>query len=130
MTELALEGFPDTHAQLTVTLIDSIRRSLGDAALETVIAQRETETRDHYRARLAGAKTMHSKLKRLTQLRTDEGYMAELERVAGRRLAARGEPLSDLRGSAQLSGILPPRTRICFVSCWARRSRWSASNTC
>ncbi len=66
-----------------MTLIDSIRRSLGDAALETVIAQRETETRDHYRARLAGAKTMHSKLKRLTQLRTDEGYMAELERVAG-----------------------------------------------
>ena len=83
LTELALDRFPDTHAQLTVTLIDSIRRSLGDAALETVIAQRETESRGHYRARLAGAKTMHAKLKRLTQLRNDEGYMAELERVAG-----------------------------------------------
>ena len=51
LTELALDRFPDTHAQLTVTLIDSIRRSLGDAALETVIAQRETESRGHYRAR-------------------------------------------------------------------------------
>jgi predicted ArsR family transcriptional regulator len=83
LTELAVERFPDTHAQLTVTLIDSIRRSLGEAALETVIAQRETESRNHYRTRLAGAKTMQAKLKRLTQLRSDEGYMAELERVAG-----------------------------------------------
>ena len=83
LTELARKRFPDTHAQLTVTLIDSIRRSLGDAALETVIAQRERESRSHYRARLAGAKSMHIKLKRLAQLRSDEGYMAELERVPG-----------------------------------------------
>ncbi len=81
LTELAFDRFPDTHAELTVALIDSIRTSLGDVALETVIAQREHESRAHYCARLAGAKTMHAKLKRLAQLRSDEGYMAELERV-------------------------------------------------
>jgi predicted ArsR family transcriptional regulator len=80
LTERALAKFPDTHAELTVTLIDSIRRSLGEAALESVIAERETSSRLRYREGLAGLKTLKARLKRLAELRTDEGYMAEVER--------------------------------------------------
>ncbi len=81
LTERALERFPDTHAELTVTLIESIRRSLGDAALEAVIAERETASRARYREGLAGAKTLKARLTRLAELRTAEGYMAEVERL-------------------------------------------------
>ncbi len=57
LTERALDRFPDTHAELTVTLIDSIRHTLGETALEVVIAERETSSRARYRAGLAGVKS-------------------------------------------------------------------------
>jgi len=84
LTERALDRFPDTHAELTVTLIESIRRSLGDTALEAVIAERETASRARYREGLAGAKTLKARLTRLAELRSDEGYMAEVERLPDR----------------------------------------------
>jgi predicted ArsR family transcriptional regulator len=84
LTEQALARFPDTHAELTVTLIDSIRRTLGEAALEKVIAEREASSRARYRESLAGLKTLRAKLKRLAELRSAEGYMADLEALPGR----------------------------------------------
>ena len=82
LTERAAKRFPDTHAELTVTLIESIRRSLGDAALEAVIAEREASARERYRAHVGATKTLKARLKRLAELRSDEGYMAEVERSA------------------------------------------------
>jgi predicted ArsR family transcriptional regulator len=84
LTEQALARFPNTHAELTVTLIDSIRRTLGEAALEKVVAERETSSRARYRESLAGLKTLRAKLKRLAELRSAEGYMADLEALPGR----------------------------------------------
>ncbi len=81
LTDRALERFPDTHAELTVTLIESIRARLGDAALEAVIAEREASSHERYRVRLDGAKTLKARLKRLAQLRSEEGYMTELQRA-------------------------------------------------
>jgi iron-sulfur cluster biosynthesis transcriptional regulator SufR len=83
LTERASKRFPDTHAELTVTLIDSIRRSLGDAALEAVIAEREAAARERYRGRVGDATTLKTRVKRLAELRSDEGYMAEVERLPG-----------------------------------------------
>ena len=84
LTENALQRFPDTHAELTVTLIDSIRRSLGEAALEAVIREREASSRARYRECLAGIKTFKRRLRRLAELRSAEGYMAEIESLPGR----------------------------------------------
>jgi len=82
LTERAAKRFPDTHAELTVTLIESIRRSLGEAALEAVIAEREASARERYRAHVGATRTLKTRLKRLAELRSDEGYMAEVERSA------------------------------------------------
>ncbi len=84
LTELALERFPDTHAELTVTLIESIRSTLGEAALEAVIAERETASAARYRRGLAGLKTMRAKIRRLAELRSADGYMAEVESLPDR----------------------------------------------
>ncbi len=72
--------FPDTHAELTVQLLHTIRTVLGEAALERLIAAREVETRAHYTAALAGADTLQERIALLATIRSREGYMAEWRR--------------------------------------------------
>lgn len=72
--------FPDTHAELTVQLIHTIRTVLGEEALERLIAAREAETCAHYTAALVGADTMQERIARLATIRSREGYMAEWRR--------------------------------------------------
>lgn len=71
--------FPDTHADLTVQILENIRTVLGADALEAIIAAREVQTRIAYQHELAGLTSLRSRVERLVQLRSDEGYMAELE---------------------------------------------------
>src|SRR5690606_36125283 len=52
LTETGNRRFPDTHADLTVQLLHSVRSTLGEDALDTLIAHRESETRRQYQARL------------------------------------------------------------------------------
>ena len=69
--------FPDTHAELTVQLIDAVRGALGEAALDRIIRGRENEVRRSYRAGLQGARSLAARIARLTEIRAREGYMAE-----------------------------------------------------
>jgi predicted ArsR family transcriptional regulator len=73
--------FPDTHSELSVLLLASIRREFGDAGLERLIARREAETLASYEHDLAGAPDLESRIARLTELRVREGYMAEWRRL-------------------------------------------------
>jgi predicted ArsR family transcriptional regulator len=77
LTAAAHSRFPDTHAELTVRLIDTIRATLGEAALEKLIGAREEETRRAYSAALSGIATLRARVARLAQIRSREGYMAE-----------------------------------------------------
>ena len=69
--------FPDAHADLTVQLLQLIRTSLGDSALEQLITSRESQTLENYRQAMSGAQSLEEKLQRLTAIRTREGYMAD-----------------------------------------------------
>jgi predicted ArsR family transcriptional regulator len=75
--------FPDTHAQLTVDLIGSIRRELGEPAFARLLQRRCDDITAAYRKRLAGQRTMEKKLQALARLRSSEGYMARLEQRSG-----------------------------------------------
>jgi len=77
LTESGNARFPDTHAELTVQLIQTIRTVLGEAALDRLIAAREEETRTTYTAELAGTDTLKQRVERLAAARNREGYMAE-----------------------------------------------------
>jgi predicted ArsR family transcriptional regulator len=81
LTEAGHRRFPDTHAQLSVQLIGSIRQLFGEAGLDRLIAQREAEARALYQQACTG-KTLAKRLQQLAQVRCDEGYMARLERDA------------------------------------------------
>lgn len=81
LTERAQARFPDTHAVLTVEMIGAIRSVFGADGLDRLIAERERETLQRYRAALSGAADLGRRVARLAALRDEEGYMAEWSRL-------------------------------------------------
>ena len=71
--------FPDSHAQTALELIDVIRSSLGEESLNQLIDSRSEKVEASYRAQLdAAAPELPQRIERLAQLRSEEGYMAEV----------------------------------------------------
>ena len=83
ISEKGLKRFPDTHAELTVQLLSSIKTILGQGALSQLIEAREQETISHYEKALGDKDTIEEKLTRLAEIRSEEGYMAEWEQEEG-----------------------------------------------
>jgi predicted ArsR family transcriptional regulator len=81
LTARANALFPDTHAQLTVDLIGSIRAELGEAAFARLLQKRTEEITANYRRRLDSVPDMPGKLAALAEIRAAEGYMARLEEL-------------------------------------------------
>jgi predicted ArsR family transcriptional regulator len=78
--QLTLEAgaaFADRHADLSVDLIDSIRATLGEDALDRVLEARAERQTEQYR-RSVGAGSVAVKVRRLAEQRTAEGYDAEV----------------------------------------------------
>lgn len=70
--------FADRHGELTIQVIDAVQNLFGKEGLAKVTAEREATTLQQYRSALENSSDLKSKLQTLTQLREDEGYMAEL----------------------------------------------------
>ena len=81
LTPGAASLFPDTHAQLTVDLIGTIRSELGEPALARLLERRRKQITAAYRKRLAREPDMARKLTALADMRSAEGYMARLEKL-------------------------------------------------
>jgi predicted ArsR family transcriptional regulator len=75
--------FPNTHAQLTVDLIGTIRSELGETALTRLLERRREQIAAVYGARLAGEPDIAKMLGALADMRSAEGYMARVERLPG-----------------------------------------------
>jgi predicted ArsR family transcriptional regulator len=74
--------FPDTHAQLTVDLIGTIRNELGETALARLLERRREQITAAYGKRVAREPDIARKLAALADMRSAEGYMARLETLA------------------------------------------------
>ena len=74
------QRFPDSHAQMTLELIEGIRGEFGEEGMDRLIKRRERATEVGYRLALDGASTLEERLERLAQVRAAEGYMAEWSR--------------------------------------------------
>jgi len=83
LTAKSNSHFSDRHEELTVQLIDSVKTIFGDQGLEQLIAHREDASFTLYQAALAGTVDLPDKLAVLAKLRTDEGYMANVESHEG-----------------------------------------------
>lgn len=82
LSERGHARFPDTHGFLTVELLASARKVFGEAGLDRLIAERERETLESYRGALAACRTLAGRVRKLAEMRSREGYMAEWRRDA------------------------------------------------
>ncbi|SFT36472.1 transcriptional regulator [Lishizhenia tianjinensis] len=83
LTEKGDAQFPDTHAQVTVELLQSVKELLGESALDQLIENREKVNYQRYASKLDQKEIVEEKLSLLSQLRTKEGYMASWEEKDG-----------------------------------------------
>lgn len=81
LTDKGHGRFPDTHAQMTVELIEAVREEFGATGLERLVARREQAIAEDYRTAV-GDVGLEDRLTRLAALRAAEGYMAEWSRQA------------------------------------------------
>jgi len=78
LTPKASSHFPDSHAELTVDLLEVMRDTLGDDGMDRLIRERSKRQLENYRARLPGVDApIPQRLEALARARRDEGYMAE-----------------------------------------------------
>lgn len=80
LTAEADELFPDAHAELTVSLLGSLREAVGESGLQQVLAVRARGMIENYREKLGRRRGLKGRLEALAKLRSDEGYMARAER--------------------------------------------------
>ncbi len=78
LTPLAASLFPDRHAELTVEMLELVRRELGPDALDQLIAGRTRDQLAIYEAAMQPARTVRDRAERLADIRTAEGYAAEV----------------------------------------------------
>jgi len=70
--------FPDMHAALTVDLMTAMKRAFGAEGLDRLLALRAKQQIAVYRERMRGHSSLHRRLQTLAEIRTQEGYMAEV----------------------------------------------------
>ena len=78
LTTKSNSRFSDRHEELTVQLIDSVKSVFGDLGLDQLISHREQASLDLYQAALMDKEGLEEKLTALAELRTQEGYMANV----------------------------------------------------
>jgi predicted ArsR family transcriptional regulator len=74
--------FPDSHGDLTVSLIEGVRQLFGADGLDRLIRERYAATLKSYRQALEPHGELGERVRALAQLRTGEGYMAAAEEQA------------------------------------------------
>jgi predicted ArsR family transcriptional regulator len=78
LTREADRHFPEAYAELSVALIDAMQETFGAEGLNRVLVSRCARQRAEYSKRIRPADPLEKRLKELAQVRTEEGYMAEV----------------------------------------------------
>jgi len=81
LTEKAEARFPDSHALLTIELIDTARATFGEDGLDRLVSGREEAMLRRYEDRLGGKTRLQDRVAAICKLRSEEGYMAEWRRL-------------------------------------------------
>ncbi len=80
LTSAANKFFPDGNSELLVDMLGQMKKVYGEEGLAKLIAARSEDQLKQYKEALAGSADLEEQLKRLADIRTSEGYMAEVKR--------------------------------------------------
>jgi len=83
LSSKGMSKFPDTHALVTVELLRSVKKLLGENALDLLIGEREQHVYQRYEKEMKAASSIEERLRILTRIRSQEGYMAEWTKADG-----------------------------------------------
>lgn len=78
LTEKSNSHFADSHADLALGLIASVRQAFGEEGMDKLLEIRYHEQVEDYSNRLMASKNLKEKLENLALIRSREGYMAEV----------------------------------------------------
>ncbi|MGC9402665.1 helix-turn-helix transcriptional regulator [Vibrio genomosp. F10] len=73
--------FADSHGELSVQMIDSVERVFGLEGLEKIAQDRENQTLVSYQKLINTSQSLEQKLAIIVEQRSNEGYMAEFEKL-------------------------------------------------
>ena len=81
LTEASDRFFPDAHAELTVDLIAAVREAFGAEGMDRLLAIRTRDQIAAYGQRIGGRRALAERLEALAAIRSEEGYMAEVQKA-------------------------------------------------
>ncbi|MGI1679187.1 MAG: transcriptional regulator [Cellvibrionaceae bacterium] len=82
LTKSGHERFPDGHSQISVELITAVKDTFGEEGLDQLIDKRTKKIFLQYKTELDGQTSLSNKLKKLSDLRSREGYMSAIEKIS------------------------------------------------
>lgn len=82
LTPAADRLFPDGYAELTLSLLNSVKAAFGEAGLDRLLEVRTQQQLENYSQQMKGKRSLKHRLNRLAEIRTHEGYMAEVQAQA------------------------------------------------
>ncbi len=83
LTRAADRLFPEAYAELSVALIDAVQETFGAEGLNRILLTRCARQQSDYSKRIRPTDSLEKKLAELAQIRTEEGYMAEVRPESG-----------------------------------------------
>ncbi|MBD2463674.1 transcriptional regulator [Oscillatoria sp. FACHB-1407] len=82
LTVAADRFFPDGYAELTLSLLNSVKQAFGEAGLDRLLEVRSQQQLESYNQQMKGKRSLKQRLNKLVEIRTHEGYMAEVQTQA------------------------------------------------
>jgi predicted ArsR family transcriptional regulator len=79
LTPAANNLFPERYAELTLSLLDSMKQAFGEEGLDRLLEIRTRQQIADYGEKLPSYASLEQRLEALAAKRTDEGYMAEVQ---------------------------------------------------
>jgi predicted ArsR family transcriptional regulator len=82
LTAAADRFFPEGYAELTLSLLNSVKQAFGEAGLDRLLEVRSQQQLESYNQQMKGKRSLKQRLNKLVEIRTNEGYMAEVQTQA------------------------------------------------
>lgn len=82
LTPAADRFFPEGYAELTLSLLNAVRSAFGEAGVDRLLEVRTEQQLAAYRQQMQEKRSLKQRLRQLVEIRTREGYMAEVQTQA------------------------------------------------
>ncbi|MBI4782808.1 MAG: transcriptional regulator [Oscillatoriophycideae cyanobacterium NC_groundwater_1537_Pr4_S-0.65um_50_18] len=82
LTTAADRFFPEGYAELTLSLLNSVKQAFGEAGLDRLLEVRSQQQLESYNQQMKSKRSLKQRLNKLVEIRTHEGYMAEVQAQA------------------------------------------------